>query len=234
MEGNFYDEFPFFELIYVILSLLLSSLRFLVLLDPTQWCSAEWSVTLLQTRKTKYDLIFIIKSLGPFYQAQSSCRPSRFATLNCAMSTPSIPPTLAIVFGRRLSQKITGYINFNTGEFPIFSWGQDLYRPSSSTSLGLVRKSNNSSINFDIQAGVAHSSVSLAYNKGLDNLGDIGKGLRMRCSVKADTSVSLMMSVGADKRIGNFGRFGYGVDFTLSGIVFRLRYVQGVFFRCCW
>ncbi|KAJ3213085.1 hypothetical protein HDU67_003401 [Dinochytrium kinnereticum] len=145
-----------------------------------------------------------------------------FSTISVVSTTPSVPPPVSLSVGRKLTDHITGYITFRTGQYSIGSWGADVEKQdASSCAVGFVRKHEASQWTLDVTAGEAASFASLSYYQV------VAKGTRGRVSFVAGTSTGIQGAISIDKKVNKHDRLGLGVECgTLTGIVFRLRFIR--------
>ncbi|KAJ3393614.1 hypothetical protein HDU92_007653, partial [Lobulomyces angularis] len=155
-----------------------------------------------------------------------------FATVSAATNTTTIPPVLNFTIGRRLSKTFTGYIRYSTGEFSFLGWGNEYVEGSnSSTAIGIVRTiENGATVSANLQAGIISSSVTTSISRNFEELLFFGKNIRLKADFYISTNKAnisaLGIGVGADKRVGNYGKIGFSVDTSILGITLRLRFIR--------
>ncbi|KAI9206573.1 uncharacterized protein BJ171DRAFT_14942 [Polychytrium aggregatum] len=145
-----------------------------------------------------------------------------FCTANAHIATTALPPTLAFVLGRRISQSTTMFLTFQTGQFRLGSWGaSERLRQRSSCSVGIVRRFNDAQLNVDVQAGLSGSHISLAYAKILP------KQIRLRGSLQLSNVGGVTASLSGEKKVSKHSRVGLGVTCgASSGVSFKLKYTR--------
>ncbi|KAJ3414219.1 hypothetical protein HDV05_006836 [Chytridiales sp. JEL 0842] len=145
-----------------------------------------------------------------------------FSTVSATISTPSMPPPLTFVLGRRLTNATTGYITYRTGDFTLGPWGDpEDVRDRSACALGLVTRGESSQWSVELSLGESASSLGIGYFRL------IGWGIRARAGVNIATGTGVGVSLAVDRKVSKHSRIGMGVESSmLGGVSLRLRFMR--------
>lgn len=161
------------------------------------------------------------------FKGTYSIDPLTFITGTAQVRTFNAPAPLVLTFGRKITQKATGYMTYRTGEWAIGSWGPafDRRRDFSSLALGCSSQDENGSTQAEIQTGIMQSHLSVDHTWTLDS------ATRVRVGGSISTTAGINASIGGDRKITEHTKVGLAVEFGLSGgVAFNIKYV--VIFEC--
>ncbi|KAJ3069388.1 hypothetical protein HDU98_007517 [Podochytrium sp. JEL0797] len=148
-----------------------------------------------------------------------------FSSIQTTISNFDSPPPLALVVGRKLDTKHTGYLTFRSGDYAIGSWGAETAgggaRSASSCGLGVVGRSVKGQWSCEVTMGQNASNLNLGVFRS------IGWGIRARAGFAIGTGMGLSTSISADKKISKLDRVGMSVEAaSLGGVNFKLKFMR--------
>lgn len=138
------------------------------------------------------------------------------------MSSIIAPPSLNFQMGHRLSDTDTGFVEYDTGNFS--SWTDGFLQVSSPcASIGLVRQRNDLELEFRIFAENSRLGLSLSRKRSFQESMFFGRDVKFISQVKVDTFYGPLYHLGLDKSLGDYGKFGLGVDTSQNGVFLKFR-----------
>eukprot|EP00842_Homolaphlyctis_polyrhiza_P006749 jgi/Hompol1/7075/HPOL_005181-RA len=143
-----------------------------------------------------------------------------FVAVVAASDTIFCPPNLKLSVGRKITENTTGFLSYRPGLFRIGSWGpaDDRNLGISSCSIGFNHNKDRREWNFEIEAGLANSHISLSHARPLPG------HIRGRIDLTASLASGTRINVSGDRRLDRYTHVGMGVGYGTSGNVsLRLR-----------
>ncbi|KAI9299162.1 DnaJ-domain-containing protein [Neoconidiobolus thromboides FSU 785] len=176
----------------------------------------EYGTSLIKSR---------VINLKSYYQPT----PDSFINTRTSIARFNAPPSSIITVGRQLSESVTGFINYNTGNYNLGRWGAHRkLQPNSSLSIGIASQKQEQEYQAEFQVGMQESHISLFYKKKIDsrnkliatstlsNGSGVSSGLGIQQKILPKTSLEATLNIGYPTGISiKFGVNRLGQSFSL-------------------
>ncbi|KXN67498.1 DnaJ-domain-containing protein [Conidiobolus coronatus NRRL 28638] len=130
------------------------------------------------------------------------------------------PPSMTLTLGRQIFENYTGFINFKTGDYSLFGWGEGMkLKNNSFVSMGFARQHENGFTQNEIQLGAASSHLQSVYHYNLS------PHTKLLLSGTLSNTVGLYASVGLEQPLVSKTKLGTFLDIGFpTGVSVRLNF----------
>lgn len=133
-------------------------------------------------------------------------------------------PSVNVYVGHRMAEKVTGYLEWDSGIFS--SWSQGfLNLTSPHSSVGLIREHSGLEIDLSVFSEWEGMGACMTAEKSFEKAVIFGRDVKIMSKFKIHTVNCSQYIVGFDKALGDYGKLGFQMDTSEEGVFLKFTYL---------